>query len=526
MFSSISHIVSDKENRWIIFLTLITLGTRIFNIEASGLWTDELFTAVFASPDRSLSQVINGALSTPIPSPPIIFLVAHSWMKVFGFNDAALRIPFAIIGSMAIPAIYLVGKTLFNRTVGLLSAILLMFSSYHLFYTREARYYGFIAFFSLMTIYFLYKGIHSNHWKYWAGYVFFALLCAYTHFITLFVLAGQGIYVIGLAITKSLNNITDQKKYFPFLSFIIAALIILILYSPMISFIEQGYRGPRGATLDLSYEGNSKFNLNFFINELFGTFGGKSGIPLIIFNLFAFLGFSINFRKSFPKLSLFIIISSVPFIVIPLFKNRHWFHIRYVIYILPLYLIVVSLGIINFSEIISKVISSRAKNSCRQTKTIFTLVIVGFILILNFPYYLEGYKPDPRSWREQLMFVNEVLGSDDIFLTADKTPLLNFHPKKIMRLYFEPISKYQRGIRKIKGIKELKMYYSRREFVIFHYMIRIQNDDSIQEILSWVGTIPHIKMRFNDNIIIYAGKNKNSTLLFNNTQLYARYMVP
>lgn len=57
--------------------------------------------------------------------PPLVFLVQHWSIKVFGENKFAFRLPSALAGILSVYLIYLIGKKLFSEKAGLLSAALM-----------------------------------------------------------------------------------------------------------------------------------------------------------------------------------------------------------------------------------------------------------------------------------------------------------------------------------------------------------------------------------------------------------------
>jgi len=76
-----------------IFITLLLLITalaaalRIYQLDAGGLWFDEIFHALLASPDKSLTEIAQGSLPIPWPSPPLWFFMTHFFIKLFGVSD-------------------------------------------------------------------------------------------------------------------------------------------------------------------------------------------------------------------------------------------------------------------------------------------------------------------------------------------------------------------------------------------------------------------------------------------------------
>lgn len=69
-------------------------------------------------------------------NPPLIQYIEAGVTLLFGGNLNTLRIVSIVFGSLTIPFLYLFGKTIYDRKTGLLAASFLMFSSYHILYSR------------------------------------------------------------------------------------------------------------------------------------------------------------------------------------------------------------------------------------------------------------------------------------------------------------------------------------------------------------------------------------------------------
>jgi uncharacterized membrane protein len=87
-----------------------------------------------------------------------------------------LRIIPAILGILTIPLFYLVGKELLDRNVGILAAALLAFSSFHIYYSQEARAYSAMLFFVSLSILFFLNAIQKNDIKNWILFGLFSAI--------------------------------------------------------------------------------------------------------------------------------------------------------------------------------------------------------------------------------------------------------------------------------------------------------------------------------------------------------------
>lgn len=318
-------------------LTLAAAGLRCYHLAAKGLWADEIFTALYAGPHNNLATVIHNAVSTPLPSPPLWFLVTHLFTKLIGSSEEILRLPSALAGTLCIPAIYALGKTLFNRRVGLAGATLLAVSPLHIHFSQEARAYAAVVLFSLVACFFFYRGLTRRRWRWWIGFGLFTLVNLYLHLTAALVLASQ-VAIAGIVFLQQSRG--SARRALPLL---VSLLIVLIGYSPMAPFLLSGIQGPRGLGSMEDIEGLAISFQGFL--SLFAGFGAGTGVALSLYLsacLFGLANAFLYYRRQFYLLLGWI---SIPFVLILLLRPRHWFAAKYVISILPIYLIAISLGL-------------------------------------------------------------------------------------------------------------------------------------------------------------------------------------
>ncbi len=154
---------------------IVGISLRLANLTAKPPWTDEFSTLVFSlgntflavpldqaiapdillqplqlNPGASVGDVIHN-LVTQDTHPPLYFVLAYLWMKLFPSDGglvslfAARSLP-AIIGAASIPCVYVLGKVAFRSPlVGHLAAAMMAVSPYGIFLAQEARHYSLAA---------------------------------------------------------------------------------------------------------------------------------------------------------------------------------------------------------------------------------------------------------------------------------------------------------------------------------------------------------------------------------------------
>ncbi|MEH2027260.1 glycosyltransferase family 39 protein [Nostoc sp.] len=155
----------------ILIWLIVGISLRLANLTAKPPWTDEFSTLVFSlgntflsvpldqaiapdillqplqlNPVASIGDVVHN-LATQDSHPPLYFVLAYLWMKLFPSEGGLVslfgaRLLPAIIGAASIPCVYVLGRVAFRSPlVGHLTAAMMAISPYGVFLAQEARHY-------------------------------------------------------------------------------------------------------------------------------------------------------------------------------------------------------------------------------------------------------------------------------------------------------------------------------------------------------------------------------------------------
>ena len=138
---------SAIDPRFLVLVTILAAGLRLFAIDSQSLWVDEIMTWEQIRPDigfgffTQMLDSIQGPLYQAILWPLIRFTDA----------DWVMRLPAAIFGILAVPLLGITAARIFGNKSARLAALLLAVSPFHVWYSQEARGYSFLIFFSLLA---------------------------------------------------------------------------------------------------------------------------------------------------------------------------------------------------------------------------------------------------------------------------------------------------------------------------------------------------------------------------------------
>lgn len=122
-------------------IVLLGLFLRLWQIGDKSLWIDEAFSVWVAE------QPIPDALAWLAridQHPPLYYLLLHFWLRM-GDDAATVRALSALLSALNVPVLYALGRRLWGPAVGLLAALILALSPFHLHLAQEARMYALLC---------------------------------------------------------------------------------------------------------------------------------------------------------------------------------------------------------------------------------------------------------------------------------------------------------------------------------------------------------------------------------------------
>ena len=216
---------------WLTLIMVLVFYLRFKGLTFQSYWFDELFSAYFSNPEHSLETVVKLTLADV--HPPVYQLMMWLSYQLFGYTEWAGRLPSAIAGVLTVPAMYLLGRELFNSRVGLYAAALAVPNYYLLYYAQEARSYALLYFLcSLSFLYFL-RVINSASRLNLVFYIAATLTLLYTHYFGFVLVIAQGlIFVIYIYSTGWPNRPLVTRA-------VIAAGTIALVVAPLAPIIAR-----------------------------------------------------------------------------------------------------------------------------------------------------------------------------------------------------------------------------------------------------------------------------------------------
>ena len=128
---------------------LLALVLRVAWLDQESLWFDETFTSWWTKQTLAELWGPNGRLET---NPPLYYSLTRLHVDLLGDGEAALRLPAALIGTLCVGAVFLLGRMIGGVKVGLLAALLTAIAAPHVRYSQEARGYALLSLLGILAV--------------------------------------------------------------------------------------------------------------------------------------------------------------------------------------------------------------------------------------------------------------------------------------------------------------------------------------------------------------------------------------
>jgi 4-amino-4-deoxy-L-arabinose transferase-like glycosyltransferase len=218
--------LSEAMALWLlVIILLISFGLRTHRLGDKSVWWDEGYSTWLAR--QSFVEIAQG--TSRDTHPPLYFWLLHLWREGSSDSEFGLRFLSAGVGLLTVVVTYCLGRAVGNRLIGLLAALLVGISPFHIWWSQEVRMYAPAALLATFALWAALRVWDQGRLVDWVLYVFFAAAGLYTLYLNVLVLV-----IINLAwlwvFWRSDHRLAALVRW------LFAQLLILLLFAPWLIY--------------------------------------------------------------------------------------------------------------------------------------------------------------------------------------------------------------------------------------------------------------------------------------------------
>jgi uncharacterized membrane protein len=174
-------------------IVALAAALRFATLDVQSYWFDEATTVHLLRMDLGdMLRAIPNSESTP----PLYYVVAWFWSKLFGTGEVGLRSLSALAGTATVPVVHAIGARVIGARAGLIAALLAAANPLLVWYSQEARAYALLVLFSSLTLLVLPRALERGARRPLAAWALFGALAVATHYFAVFLLAPQALWLL------------------------------------------------------------------------------------------------------------------------------------------------------------------------------------------------------------------------------------------------------------------------------------------------------------------------------------------
>lgn len=386
----------------------MALILRVYHFDYFSLWDDEARTYIVSNATSWINVLKMQPLQIPA-NPPLDPLIRHFFMKTGGDSSFFFTLPSLVFSVAGIYCSFILARTLFGFPVAIVTAFLLTIHPFDITYAQEGRNYAILSVVvPLASLAFL-RANDKNRMTHWLLYSMSLAVCFYSHLLTLGVAIAHGIYFvlrISLDYWKS-GSFTGMMRLM--LHYSLSLILAVLLFLPWLVPYFSWWKGPWDEGPGIIY---------FSLMDVILTF--NAGMFKFIPVGLTILGLAALYRRK-ERYSLFVILNIVVLYGASYMATKNnFFHVRYVYFILPFFLMITAFGIVWFSEAALRLVRADSSNTRYVAAAILLLLSLNNARHLYAGYQNGWEKNFDGDWRSAAEYVNSHYRESDAIIVPHR----------------------------------------------------------------------------------------------------------
>lgn len=167
---------------------------RFAALDARSFWVDE--AVVIQLLELRLGEMVGALLRGEEGTPPLYYVLAWFWAKLFGTGEIGLRSLPALLGSAAVPVAYVTGRQLLSSRVGLVAAALFALSPFLVWHAQDARAHSLAVLLAGLSFAFFLRTLRDPRGSTIAWWAAVSVLGVFSHYFVAFVVVAEAAWLL------------------------------------------------------------------------------------------------------------------------------------------------------------------------------------------------------------------------------------------------------------------------------------------------------------------------------------------
>lgn len=365
---------------------------RFFHLGDWSLWLDEALTV-----SDSLNVFKRLSLWQAIHFRPLNFWLTGWMFSVLPVSEWSARLVPCLVGVITIPVLYYISREFLGNIAAMLSSTLLALSTWHIYWSQNARGFALLLLFSMISMGLFYSGLEKGNRIHLLGSLVALGIAYLAHPVALFMLLAYCGYLVLIPLTGFVRPSGYTTSVLS---------VFCIPLALVVAFTLPGLAGLAGKVLGTDQSGNPFYvfaSVAYYVQPVFMVLG-SAGVGILLFRRVR-LGLFLGSLMVIPLISL-LALSAV-----------RGASAVYVFHSLPVYYMAATVVL---TEII-RIHHAKALG-------LGLALIIGLIALQAgraFEYFTYQYGDRPR-WKEATEYVASVTNPGDV-IASDAAPVVDYY---------------------------------------------------------------------------------------------------
>ena len=403
-------------------VTLVAAGLRLYKLGEWSFWGDEVITLGRAE----------SFLSLPPQHWSVTRLLTYISLQLFGISEWSARLAPALLGTITIPIVYLLVQQIWGRAIAILAASLLAISTWHIYWSQNARFYAALLLFYTVGMLLFYRGLEEDRPVYLALSLVMFGLAVQERLIALLFVPVIGTYLLGMKLLGF--QAPKGFRLRNLLIFLVPGLLIAVALPLLYPIVRQPSQW-------LSIFGRVNSNPLWILSGVVYYVG----IPVIAM---AIVGATFKLLLRDRSVLFLSVGALVPLASITLISLFHFSANRYVFETLPFWIILASIGMVSLVE--------RTSGSARVLAAGSLLILALSPISENFLYY-QYQNGNRDDWRGAFSYVGTQKKPNDLVVSSNRLTAKYYMDVEVMSMQGLDVSELDRLVQRTWFVQDMNV---------------------------------------------------------------------